>query len=126
MKYFGLEMGVVLGVFTSVSVASQFWAGEHNSLSFAKFVCLWVLTFGSAAHKLKIVLPLFWNYNLLWFKSYIYICMLVCLITFVFHTIFDETHWGGGVKEIFVLQVNNNNSISAKEEKLKTNLGSDV
>ena len=40
MKYFGLEMGVVLGVFTSVSVASQFWAGEHNSLSFAKFVCL--------------------------------------------------------------------------------------
>ena len=53
--------------------------------------------------------------------------MLVCLITFAFHTIFDETHsrGGGGVKEIFVLQVNNN-SISAKEEKLKTNLGSDV
>ena len=118
-------VGVVLGVFTSVSVASQFGAGEHNSLSFAKLDCLWDLTFGSAAHKLKIVLPLFWNYNLLWFKSYIYICMLVCLITFVFHTIFDETHWGG-VKEIFVLQVNNNNSISAKEEKLKTNLGSDV
>ena len=54
VRNIGLGMGVVLGIFTSVSVASQFGAGEHNSLSFAKLVCLWVLTW-SATHRLKIV-----------------------------------------------------------------------